>query len=112
MSSVKRYMEREQSAQEFVEALQALLVNERIEHAVSAGIARQIIAQRSIEGLSNRQLAVFEGYIKKKLEIPCEGHCGGRITLADIPDALTNELEDGGMYCQHCCNDIRKQKYD
>jgi hypothetical protein len=101
-------MEREQSAQELVDALQALLDNERIEHSVSAGIAKQIIAQRSLEGLSDRQLEVFEEYIKEQLEIPCEGHCGGRITLADIPGALANEFEDGGLYCQHCCYDIRK----
>jgi hypothetical protein len=108
MSSIKRYMEQEQTVQEFVDALESLIENKRLNHNISIGIAKKIIVRRSLDGLSEKQLAVFESYINKELEIPCKGHCDNIIPLGDIPNSLANNFEDNGLYCQHCRYDIRK----
>ncbi|MES9844596.1 MAG: hypothetical protein ABW131_08110 [Candidatus Sedimenticola sp. 6PFRAG5] len=110
MSSVKRYLEREETANNLVEALGALLEAEKIEHEASIGISKKIIADRSVEQLSTKQLAVFEHHINPLLEPDCEGHCNGKIDISDISNAIAHEFEEGGLYCQHCIYDNQKMR--
>lgn len=110
MSTIKRYLEREKTANDLVAALSILLEHDRIDNAVSAGIARKIIADRSVDELSDRQLEVFDKYIQPLIEPPCDGHCGGNIDIADLPNAILSEFEEGGLYCQHCIYDNQKMR--
>ncbi len=110
MSFIKRYMEQEQAAQYLVDALQALLEHEKVDNEVSVGISKRIISERSVEGLSSKQLNVFEKYIKPFIEPECEGYCGGKIDISEVPNALNNEFEEGGLYCQSCIHDRQKLK--
>ena len=108
MSTIKGYIEREEAATNLVAALEELLNRVLIEHDSSKGIAKKIIADRNVDGLSDKQLDVFEKHIQPLLEPECEGHCGGKIDISDLPNALGWEFEEGGLYCQSCIHDNRK----
>lgn len=110
MSLIKRYLEREEMVNNLVAALDALLEHDMIDNDVSAGIARKITADRSVNGLSEKQLKVFDKYIQPLLEPPCEGHCGGNIDIADLPNAILSEFEEGGLCCQHCIYDNQRMR--
>lgn len=112
MSFIKRHLEKEETANDLVEALEALLENERVENPASEGISKKIISDRSVENLSEKQLSVFENYIQPLLEPECEGHCGSNINMFDLPNALLSEFEEGGLYCQHCIFDRQKMNND
>jgi len=58
MSLTKRFMEEQQETHSRNEALQALLDHDLIEGA-AAGIAKKVIGESSLEGLSAKQKGVY-----------------------------------------------------
>ena len=103
MSLSKRIMENELQNQDLVNALEVLLDNERIDHDASKGIAKKIISDKGLGKLSEKQLYVFEKHLTPLLQPTCEEFdCGGTIELFHIPDAYSNEFEEGGLYCENC----------
>lgn len=111
MSMTKRMIELEEKAQELVGALEAVLNDERLEHEAAVGIAKKIIADRSLDKLSEAQMGVFERHIKPAMTIACEGHCGENISWSDLPSSLANEM-DYGLVCSHCAHDMERQRRD
>ena len=108
MSSIDCYLEKEEAAKGLVAALKELCERGMIESDVSKGIAKKVVTDRHIDGLSDKQLNVFRQYIQPLLEPECEGFCGGVIDIFDLPSALGLEVEEGGLYCQHCIHDNRR----
>ncbi len=103
MSFTKRFMEQEEETEIFINALSALIKNEQIQHDVSLGISKRIVADRSIEQLSQKQIDVFEKHIDPLLTPKCEKHdCNAEISTRDLPSAYLNEFEFGGLYCDDC----------
>ena len=112
MSIIKRYLEREETANNLVSALNTLLEHEVIDNPASVGISKKIISDRSVENLYPKQLDVYEKYISPLLEPDCEGHCDGKIDMADLSNAYLSEFEEGGLYCQLCIYDRQKFRED
>ena len=100
MSSIKRYAELVQEAGDRNEALTALLDCGLLE-GPAEGIAKKIIADKSLDGLSERQRAVYENAIAPQFEIGCSNpDCGQAISMDLVPQALRDEGED--YYCVDC----------
>jgi len=110
MSLIKRWMEQEESANDLVAALKALLECDMIKDKASQGISKKIISDRSIDHLSSKQLNVYETYINPLLTQDCQGHCDGIIEMSDLPNAIYSEFENGSLLCQHCIYDNQRMK--
>ena len=103
MSLTKRFMEIEEEAEILVSALDALIENEAIEHKASLGISKQIVADRSIDNLSQKQIQVFQKHIEPLLTPSCErDECIEKISIRDLPDAYLNAFDFGGLFCGDC----------
>src|SRR5687768_750314 len=76
--------------------LQVLLLEGEISHAVSAGIARQVIDQ-GVGSLSAAQERVFRMYVLEPLcDVPC-ARCGSAMPYGEVIGAREN-----GGYCGWC----------
>ena len=100
--SIKDYIASEEKREDFLAVLQVFLYKELIEHEAEQGIARKIIANKNTEGLSEKQLAVFEKYIEPRLNVGCtkEG-CGQKIDICHLAEAY----ESNELYCVDCAMD-------
>lgn len=100
MSSIKRYAEQAQEAGDRNEALAALLDCGLLDGAAE-GIAKKIIAEKSLDSLSERQRAVYQNVIAPQFEIGCSNpDCGQTISMDLVPQAIRDEGED--YYCVDC----------
>lgn len=108
MSLTKRFMEQHEEEEALVQALQALLEDERISGDAAPGITKKVIADRGTEKLSAAQMRVYEAVVTPALKIRCEGHCEDLIPLRDIPGAISNEFEYGMLLCQQCLFDEQR----
>ena len=111
MSSIKRYMEAEEQREALRGVLDILLNTEQIDHDVSKGIARKIVADGDTSGLSSKQLDVFEKYIETFINVRCEKEgCGNEIDIRHLRESYENRDEFGGLYCVDCTIDMGRLK--
>lgn len=82
-------------------ALEAVLEAGSIVHETSVGIARKVIAD-GLDSLNEKQLAVFDRYIRPEIEIDCK-RCGCPVPLSEITLAI-----DNGGYCGYCDHQMAK----
>ena len=101
MSLVKRYIEQAEEDDNRNEALQALLDCDLIE-GPAAGIAKKVIGENSLDGLSAKQKGVYQTQISPKFEIACEGDCSNMISMDMVADAIRNEAAGDDVYCVDC----------
>lgn len=101
----------ERSQDAFISVLQYLLESERIEDDRAQGVARQIIGERSLNNLTDKQIYRYKQDVLHLIEVYCEGHCEGMVDINDLENAYLREMELGGVYCQHCMHDVENQKY-
>lgn len=111
MSATKKYLEIAEQKEALRKVLQILLDTEQIEHDVSKGIARKIIADGNVDGLSPKQLDVFDKYIEPFIKILCENEgCNNEIELLSLPEAYENHDEFGGLFCIDCTINMGRLK--
>ena len=72
MSLTKRFMEFQEDRDDTRAALLALIDNEKITHSASIGIAKKVIADGNLDGLTKNQKEVFRRFIAPKMKITCE----------------------------------------
>lgn len=85
-----------------VDALKAILENDELEGAAE-GIAKKIISDRGLKGLSEKQLGVFNNFIEPKLKMHCENYdCSNLIDISDIAAAYEMSDEYGKLLCGEC----------
>lgn len=102
MSLTKRFMEEQQETDSRNEALQALLDHDLIEGA-AAGIAKKVIGESSLEGLSAKQKGVYQTVIYPLFEIACDNEdCGQMIPIDMVADAIKNEQAGEDVHCVDC----------
>lgn len=101
MSLTKRFMEFQEERDAIRAALGALIEDERITHPASIGIAKKIIADGNLDGLSERQKEVFRRFIAPEMNIACES-CGEDIPLASYPEVIANAWFEGEVLCDGC----------
>jgi hypothetical protein len=101
MSLTKRFMEFQEEQDAIRAALQALIDDERITSPASVGIAKKIIADGSLEGLSPKQREVFSRFIAPEMKIACE-LCETPIPLASYPEVIANAQFEGQVLCEGC----------
>ena len=82
-------------------ALQSLIDNEKITNQASVGIARKVIADGNLDGLSPRQKEVFSRFIAPEMKINCES-CEESIPLASYPVVIANAEFEGQVLCDGC----------
>jgi hypothetical protein len=103
MSFAKRFMEEQEERDALIEALKTLVENDVIQHAVSLGITKKIIADGKIDNLSPKQLKIYDQYIEPLLNPNCENiDCGGKISHRDLPAAYQQQFEVGKLLCEEC----------
>lgn len=102
MSLTKRFMEEQEEAESRNQALQALLDHDLIEGA-AAGIAKKVIGENSLDGLSAKQKGVYETVIYPKFEVYCENEgCQQRIPMDMVADAIRNQETGEDVHCVDC----------
>lgn len=92
-------------------ALQALIDNERISNPTSVGIAKKVIADGNLDGLSQRQREVFTRFIAPEMRISCES-CGDSISLASYPEVIANADFEGQVLCDGCLHFKEQMRKD
>ena len=103
MSFTKRFMEEQEERDAYVDALKTLVENEVIQHDISLGITKKIIADGKIDNLSAKQLEVYDQHIEPLLNPQCENiDCGGTISHRDLPAAYQEQFEVGKLLCEEC----------
>lgn len=111
MSAIDRYMEVEEQREALRGVLDILLETEQIDHEVSRGIAKKIVADGDTEGLSSKQLDVFKKYIEPYINVKCEREgCGNEIDIRHLRESYENRDEFGGLYCVDCTIDMGRLK--
>ena len=106
MSSIVEYMEQERSRNALLSVLRYLLECDMIQDDRAQGITRQIIGERTLDNLSDRQIYRYNQDVLPLIERDCDGHCEAKIDIEDLENAYMREMELGGVYCQHCMYDI------
>jgi hypothetical protein len=101
MSLTKRFMEFQEERDEIRAALRGLLDNDRITNPASVGIAKKIIADGNLDGLSAKQKEVFSRFIAPEMKITCE-RCDASIPLASYPETIANAEFEGEILCDGC----------
>lgn len=101
MSITKRFMEFQEERDAIRAALQALIDDERITNATSVGIAKKVIADGNLDGLSPKQKEVFSRFIAPEMKIACE-LCEAQIPLASYPEVIANADFEGQVLCDGC----------
>jgi len=105
MSSIKEYIAEIEKREALQDLLKVLLDKEIIQHDVSKGIARQIIADGNIDGLSDKQLYSFEKYVVKPFisNVSCKKEgCSQKIDIFNLAEAYESEK----FYCVDCAMDM------
>jgi hypothetical protein len=101
MSITKRFMEFQEEQDAIRAALQTLIDDERITNPASVGIAKKVIADGNLDGLSERQKEVFSRFIAPEMKISCE-RCESPIPLACYPEVIANAEFEGEVLCDGC----------
>lgn len=100
MSLIKRYAEEAEESSYRNEALTALLDCGLLD-GPAEGIARKVIAESSLDGLSEKQRAVYERIVAPQLEVGCSNpECQQTISMELAAQAIRDEGED--YYCVDC----------
>jgi hypothetical protein len=110
MESYRKYSEQKEALRG---VLKILLDTEQIDHEVATGVARKIIADGNIEGLSAKQRNVFDEYIKKPfIDVSCDNEgCGHAIDICSLAEAYKNRDEFSGLYSVDCTIYMNRCKY-
>lgn len=109
MSLIKRYMEIQEKREALRRVLKILLETDRLDHDACRGIARKILADGDVDGLSEEQLRIFERHITPFIEVRCENEgCSNVIPLPNLPEAYDNSNDFGGLYCADCTIDMER----
>ncbi|OEE10652.1 hypothetical protein [Aliivibrio fischeri] len=106
MSSIVEYMEQQRSRDSLLAVLEHLQECDMIEDDRARGITRQIIGERTLDNLTERQIYRYEQDVFPLVDVDCDGHCETKIDITDLENAYLREMELGGVYCQHCMYDI------
>lgn len=102
MSLTKRYMEQAQDDENRNNAIEALIECDMLEGA-ALGIAKKVVAENSLDGLSDKQKFVYENNIASQFEIACEGEgCGNMISMDEVADAIRNQHSGEDVFCVDC----------
>jgi hypothetical protein len=102
MSLTKRFAEQQEEEDNRNQALQALLDCDLLEGA-AAGIAKKVIGENSLDGLSAKQKGVYQTVICPKFEICCDNtDCEQRISMDMVADAIRNEAAGEDVNCVDC----------
>ena len=101
MSLTKRFMEFQEERDVIRAALQTLIDDERITNSTSVGIAKKVIADGNLDGLSLRQKEVFSRFIAPEMKIACE-LCETPMHLASYPEIIANAEFEGQVLCDSC----------
>lgn len=111
MSLTKRFMQFEEEQEAIQAVLQHLLDDEQITNPASVGIAKKIIADKNLDGLSEAQRAVFTRFIAPKMKLACES-CGASIPAASYPEVIANSGYEGQVICESCLNFKQQMRKD
>lgn len=101
MSITKRFMEFQEERDAIRAALQALIDDERITNSASVGIAKKVIADGNLDGLSLKQKEVFSRFIAPEMKIACE-LCETPIPIASYPEVIASTDIEGQVLCDGC----------
>jgi len=102
MSLIKRYAEQAEEDENRNNALEALIECDLVEGA-ALGIAKKVIGENSLDGLSDKQKFVYQNVIAPQLEIACETEdCGGMISSHEVADAIRNRESGEDVLCVDC----------
>ena len=105
MSLTKKFMAAEEEKEAFLAVLKVLLEKEIIQHDTEKGIALKIIANKNTDGLSEKQLSVFDKYIKPFIDVTCKKEdCNEKIDIHHLAEAY----ESDELYCVDCAIDKRQ----
>ncbi len=111
MSLIKQYLEIQEQQEALRCVLEILLDTDELNHEVSKGIARKIITDGDVKGLSDKQLKVFDKHIEPFIKARCQnGDCNNVIGLLSLPEAYENRDEFGGLFCVDCTIDMGRHK--
>lgn len=111
MSLTKRFMEFQEERDAIRAALQALIDDERITNPASVGIAKKIIADGNLDGLSPKQKEVFSRFMAPEMKIACE-LCETPIPLASYPEVIANAEFEGQVLCDSCLHFKEQMRKD
>lgn len=101
MSLTKRFMTLEEERVALRASLKSLLDREVLTHPASVGIAKKLINDGNLDGLSPMQKEIFSSFIAPKLDRTCE-RCGAKIHVACYPEVLSNVQFEGLVLCEEC----------
>ena len=105
-------MEEQYEAESRNEALQALLDYDLIEGA-AAGIAKKVIGESSLDGLSGKQKGVYQTVIYPHFEIACDNaDCGQTLPMDMVADAIRSDQAGEDFYCVDCQYQFRDRGDD
>lgn len=109
MSMTKRIIEEASYNEGLVSSLQLLEELDYFTHQnVTKGIIRKVIADKSLNRLSGRQLHVFQAYVEPVLKRPCE-ECRCHINMQFVEDALSHESGSDRYLCSSCID--QRERY-
>lgn len=104
-------MEVEEQKDAIRNVLEFLLETEHISHNASKGIAKKILTDGNADGLSAKQLNVFDKYIEPFIDVTCSSEgCGNEIGILNLREAYNNQDEFGGLLCVDCTIDRGRLK--
>jgi hypothetical protein len=111
MSFIKRFAEEQEEIDNRNEALEALLDCDLLDGA-AAGIAKKVIGENSLDGLSAKQKGVYETVIYPQLKVRCDGNCGDNIPMETVAEAIRYSVAGDKYYCPNCEYSHRERKDD
>jgi hypothetical protein len=109
MSYTKDFIANEEKKEAFLAVLQVLLAKDILQHEVGKGIARKIITDKNTEGLSEKQLFVFDKYIEPFINADCKKEdCNQKIDIHHLAEAY--EFDE--LYCVDCSLDKNRLEHN
>jgi hypothetical protein len=84
------------------DAIEALIECEMLDGA-ALGIAKKVVAENGLDGLSDKQKYVYETAVASQFEIACETeYCGNMISSHEVADAIRNQHSGEDVLCEEC----------
>jgi hypothetical protein len=111
MSLTKRFMQFDAEQDAIRLMLQHLIDDEKISNPASVGVAKKVIAEGNLDGLSEAQRTVFSRFIAPKMNLACE-QCNAAIPAASYPEVIANSGYEGQVICESCLNFKQQMRKD
>ncbi|MBB3119659.1 hypothetical protein, partial [Pseudoduganella violacea] len=68
----------------------------------AVGIAKKVIGENSLDGLSAKQKGIYENVIYPQMKVDCSGGCGGTISMDMAAEAIRNQAAGEDFFCVDC----------